>query len=328
MIKITFPLARAFFSLLILSTLSACATSGSSKTVAEKQAAVMEMRQDVLTEIYEKKPDVRAQVASSSGYGVFSNVNVNLLIASVGGGYGIVRNNQTGQETYMNMGEIGLGLGAGLKDFRALFVFHTNEALDFFVNRGWSFGAQADAAAKASDKGGAVGGEVLVNNVSIYQLTKSGLALQATIKGAKFWKDKSLNQQQYQQTAPTTTYQQGATSYPQGTTSYPQGTTSYPQGTPYPQAGNSNIKAVPYPNTTTPAPTYQQGPQYLPQQGTQIQSEQYIQQGTEYIQQQGSQLPSSQQIPNGTQTQQQGTQYIDQGREYLNKDTQFEQLGY
>ena len=101
-----------------------------------------------------------------------------------------------------------------------------------------------------------------------------------------------------------------------------------PQGTPYPQAGNSNIKAVPYPNTTTPAPTYQQGPQYLPQQGTQIQSEQYIQQGTEYIQQQGSQLPSSQQIPNGTQIQQQGTQYIDQGKEYLNKDTQFEQLGY
>ena len=97
MFKITTPLVKALFSLLILSALSACATSGSSKTPTEKRATVLEMRQDVLSEIYEKKPDVQAQVASSSGYGVFSNVNVNFLIASVGGGYGVVRDNRTGQ---------------------------------------------------------------------------------------------------------------------------------------------------------------------------------------------------------------------------------------
>lgn len=205
MFKIIFPFVRASLALLVIAGLSACATTGSSTTVFQKQAAVKEMRQDVLSEIYEKKPDVKAQVANAPGYGVFSNVNVNLLIASVGGGHGIVRNNRSGQETYMNMGEVGLGLGAGLKDFRVLFVFHTEESLDYFINSGWSFGAQADAAAKASDKGGAVGSEVAVNNVTIYQLTKSGLALQATIKGAKFWKNKSLNQHHEQ----STQYEQG-----------------------------------------------------------------------------------------------------------------------
>ena len=187
-----FQTARILFALLTLATLSACATTGSG-TPAEKRAAVVEMRQDVLAEIYKEKPDVKTQVENAPGYGVFSNVNVNLLIASFGGGYGIVRDNQNGAETYMNMGEVGVGLGAGVKDFRALLVFHSNEALNYFVNKGWAFGAQADAAAKASDKGGAVGGEATVNNISIYQLTKSGLALQATIKGTKFWRNKELN---------------------------------------------------------------------------------------------------------------------------------------
>ena len=52
---------------------------------------------------------------------------------------------------------------------------------------------QLDAAAKAKDKGDAIGGEITVDNITIYQLTESGLALQATIKGTKFWRDDALN---------------------------------------------------------------------------------------------------------------------------------------
>lgn len=62
-----------------------------------------------------------------------------------------------------------------------------------FVENGWAFGAQADAAAKANDKGAAVGGEVTIDNITIYQLTEAGLALQVTVKGTKYWKDGSLN---------------------------------------------------------------------------------------------------------------------------------------
>ena len=93
----------------------------------------------------------------------------------------------------MNMGELGIGLGLGVKDFRGVFVFHNTETMKRFRDKGWAFGAQADAAAKASDKGGAVGGEITVDNMTIFQLTEAGLALQATIKGTKFWKDNELN---------------------------------------------------------------------------------------------------------------------------------------
>ncbi len=58
---------------------------------------------------------------------------------------------------------------------------------------GISVGGQADAAAKAGDLGAAVGGEAIMDNVTVYQLTQSGLALQATIKGTRYWIDSSLN---------------------------------------------------------------------------------------------------------------------------------------
>ena len=163
------------------------------KTSAQKRQAILVMKNEVLSDIYRLKPDVRSQISKAPGYAVFSNVNINIILASFGGGYGVVKNNRTGKQTFMKMGEVGLGFGAGVKDFRLVFIFHNTNTMKRFVDHGWAFGAQADAAAKASDKGAAVGGEVTVDNITIYQLTESGLALQATVKGTKYWKDNSLN---------------------------------------------------------------------------------------------------------------------------------------
>jgi lipid-binding SYLF domain-containing protein len=151
------------------------------------------MKNEVLSDLYKIRPDVKAQISRAPGYAVFSNVNINVILASFGGGHGVVKNNRTGKYTFMKMGEVGLGLGIGAKDFRAVFVFHNTTVMNRFVEQGWAFGAQADAAAKASEKGAAVGGEITVDNITIYQLTETGLALQATIKGTKYWKDDALN---------------------------------------------------------------------------------------------------------------------------------------
>ena len=183
--------------LLILSSLFVALLSGCvvtpPATPAQQRQAINEMQNDVLKELYSEKPSVKAQIRDAVGYAVFDNVNANVIIASFGGGYGVVTNNATGKKTYMKMAEAGIGFGAGVKDFSIVMVFHSNEALSRFINEGWAFGAQADAAAKAGNQGAAVGGEATVDNITIYQLTESGLALQATIKGTKFWQDESLN---------------------------------------------------------------------------------------------------------------------------------------
>lgn len=47
-------------------------------------------------------------------------------------GRGVAHNNKTGKNTYMKMVSGGVGFGLGVKDFRAIFVFETKEAFDFF----------------------------------------------------------------------------------------------------------------------------------------------------------------------------------------------------
>ncbi len=169
-----------------------CATTKGT-TPQDKRRAIQDMKRETLAELYECRPQARSQVAGAPGYAVFSNANVNIIFASFGGGYGVVENRGNGTDTYMKMGEVGLGLGAGVKDFRAVFIFHDRGTMEHFIESGWEFGGHADAAAKASDKGAAVGGEALLDDITIYQLTESGLALQATVKGTKYWKDGSLN---------------------------------------------------------------------------------------------------------------------------------------
>jgi hypothetical protein len=96
-----------------------------------------------------------------------------------------------------------------------------------FVEKGWQFGGEADAAAKYQDTGIA-GQQSAKANVSakegvhagmstdiaagvnkedkdraslatqggmeIYEFTQSGVSLQATVAGTKYWKDGKLNQ--------------------------------------------------------------------------------------------------------------------------------------
>ena len=78
--------------------------------------------------------------------------------------------------------------------FALIFVFHTQDAMDQFQDEGWDFSGQADAGATSGAKGaGTEAAVTVVPGTSIYQLTEAGIALQATLKGTKFWPDEELN---------------------------------------------------------------------------------------------------------------------------------------
>lgn len=184
-------LSKLLFFILALS-LSACAITGSSPR-QEKRNAVLAIKDQALTDLYKIKPDVKHQVANAVGYAVFSNVNLMAVFVSTGGGHGVVTNNKTGQQTYMKMRELGVGIGAGLKDYRAVFIFHNAASLKRFVDKGWLAGVSSDITVKASDKGGDLTGSVAADSVTIYQLTETGVAVQASLTGAKYWKNDELN---------------------------------------------------------------------------------------------------------------------------------------
>jgi len=164
------------------------------ESAAAKRKEIIQMRNKTLAQLYKLHPAARDDIRRAAGYAVFSNVGVNLILLSAGGGSGVAHDNRTGKNIYMKMVTGGFGLGLGVKDFRGVFVFHTHKAFDQFVNSGWEASAQADAAAKSGKKGGAAAGAITVApNVDLYQITENGLALQATIQGTKYYKDKDLN---------------------------------------------------------------------------------------------------------------------------------------
>jgi lipid-binding SYLF domain-containing protein len=185
------------FSLLVVITMITLASGcGPSKklTVPERQQRIVDMETETLQRLYLEKPSTKDEIKKAAGYGVFSNANVNIIFASAGGGYGVVVDNSTGKRTYMKMGLGGLGLGLGVKDYRQVLIFKSEGVLNKFIESGWEFGGHADAAAKAGETGGELSGEGAIgSDIVAYSMTESGLALQATVTGTKYWKDADLN---------------------------------------------------------------------------------------------------------------------------------------
>lgn len=179
---------KVILTMLLLATLSYA------ESVAEKRQAINNDSQETLKMLYKAYPGSENSIKKAYGYATFSNFGLNLIFFSAEGGSGLAVNSKTGKKTYMKMASGGIGLGLGVKDFRAIFVFENKEVLESFINSGWEANAQADAAAKSDNKGGAFEGAVTVQpGIKLYKLTKNGLALQATIQGTKYWKDSDLN---------------------------------------------------------------------------------------------------------------------------------------
>ena len=160
----------------------------------KKREKTRKMAAEALQDLYKLEPTAQAAIQKAAGYAVFDNMGVNVLLLSTARGSGLAVNNKTKQETFMKMGSAGVGVGMGVKDYVVVFIFENEKGLAQFLDSGWSGSGQADAAAKAGEKGGAYSGAAEVApGVWAYQITKNGLALQLTLQGTKYYKDDDLN---------------------------------------------------------------------------------------------------------------------------------------
>lgn len=188
--RITFA---AIFAIFLLTPVAGLALFGKDDPDKEREG-LQEARTNALNKLYQERPSARGELGSAKGYAVFSSIGVNLFLVSTERGGGILRDNVRGVDIYMKMFSAGGGWGMGVKDFALIFVFHTQDAMDQFQEEGWDFSGQADAGAQSGDKGmGTEAAVTVIPGTTIYQLTEAGLALQATLKGTKFWKDEELN---------------------------------------------------------------------------------------------------------------------------------------
>jgi lipid-binding SYLF domain-containing protein len=160
----------------------------------QERADVRKMANETLARLYKAQPSAKAAIAKAAGYAVFSNFGMKIFLAGGGSGKGMAVNNATKKETFMKMIEVQAGFGFGVKKFRLVWVFETQQVLNRFINSGWELGGQTTAGAQASGKGAAFAGAMAIApDVWLYQLTDDGLALELTAKGTKYYKDDALN---------------------------------------------------------------------------------------------------------------------------------------
>jgi lipid-binding SYLF domain-containing protein len=180
----------SLLALLVLIPLSARAAD-----VSSQRDSILKMRDATLTRLYEVRPEARQDIQSAKGYAVFTSGSLALFYVGGGYGHGVAHDNSSGSDTYMQMAELGVGLGLGAKDARTIFVFHDAKAFHDFATTGLDLTGKADLAAKVGQKGAAYGGSAdILPGVRVYQLTKTGLMAQAMVQGTKYWVDGDLNE--------------------------------------------------------------------------------------------------------------------------------------
>jgi lipid-binding SYLF domain-containing protein len=161
---------------------------------AKQREDILKQSDEILEALYKSNPSAKSSIQKAYGYATFSNIGVKIFFAGSGTGRGIAVSNKRKTKTFMNMAELQAGLGLGIKSFRLIWVFDNAQVFNSFVDSGWTIGGEASAAAKAGDKGGALEGAVpIASGIWLYQLTDTGLALELTAKGTKYYKDNDLN---------------------------------------------------------------------------------------------------------------------------------------
>ena len=160
---------------------------------AAKRAEVHKKTEAALERFYKAKPELKDATAKAPGYGIFTTYGFSFVIGG-GGGAGLVHDNKTKHDTYMNVGGASAGLQLGASQTEVLIVFKTAAAMNNFVTKGWTAGGSATASAGAgSATAGGGKGETEMGEADTYTMTKNGLELGLAAGVSKFWKDKDLN---------------------------------------------------------------------------------------------------------------------------------------
>ena len=189
----TFRYAHATTVAFLLTTLAFNQTVLGKESVEEQRTEIRERVDKILADLYKAKPETQEEIENAVGYAAFGSWGFKLFVTGSERGKGLAHENATDKDTYMKMFSGGLGLGVGVTKFSVVMVFHTREKFDDFVAEGWDFSGEVEASAKTSDKGGTAGGADSFGNVSVYQFTEKGLALEATLSGTRYWQNDKLN---------------------------------------------------------------------------------------------------------------------------------------
>jgi lipid-binding SYLF domain-containing protein len=157
-------------------------------TAAERRQEIMNMAKSTI-ETLREDDSAEDLLDSAYGHAVFDTTKGGFIVTGAGG-TGVAMRKNGSNPVYMHMGAGGVGLGAGLENYKLVILFENEDVYERFVDGQWSAGTSAQAAA-GRDGAAAVG--KFNNGVAVYHLTDKGLIAQADVTGVRFWPSDRLN---------------------------------------------------------------------------------------------------------------------------------------
>ena len=188
---------RALALVLLAATLAGCQSADKAPEKRNLDAAQIQKERDALLgmaktgldQLYAQDPKARAAVEGAAGYGVFDMSSVNVVLVVGARGKGVIVDNANKKPTFMRAARAGTGPGVGYQDLYQIFVFKSREAMDQF-----KLGGKAGADVGASVTAGSAAQQVSFNpNITVYQVSQSGFAVQANWGGTGYFVDPDLN---------------------------------------------------------------------------------------------------------------------------------------
>jgi lipid-binding SYLF domain-containing protein len=156
--------------------------------LAERRQEILDMSKDTIADMREDDT-FESLLDDAYGHAVFDTTKGGFLVTGAGG-TGVAMRKNGSNPVYMHLGAGGVGLGAGLENYKLVILFENEDTYDRFVDGAWSGGASAQAA--AGRDGAAVVGR-FVNGVAVYHVTDKGVIAQADVTGVRFWPSDRLN---------------------------------------------------------------------------------------------------------------------------------------
>ena len=157
--------------------------------LAARRQEILDMSKSTIDALSKSDASAKSLIGSAYGHAVFDTTKGGFIVTGAGG-TGVAMRKNGGDPVYMHLGAGGVGLGAGLENYKLIVLFENEDTYDRFVDGAWTGGASAQAA--AGRDGAALVGK-FVNGVAVYHVTDKGLIAQADVTGVKFWPSDKLN---------------------------------------------------------------------------------------------------------------------------------------
>ena len=166
-------------------------TACSSLSVSEKEEkrnALDEMAATAIAGLVEQDETLQQQIDEALGYAVINMKVTKVPIVGAGGGEGVFVDAITNKHQYFTVSRFDLGLGWGVRSYKALVLIKSQDVRDRLRGGIWEFQAGAEASAGTAASEGAVADE----DYTVHILADGGASATATLRVIRMKENSNL----------------------------------------------------------------------------------------------------------------------------------------